>query len=205
MTMAVARAFASLSKFLSKFFHDGLPVALASVLGAMLVGQYNRAPASSPIIVQAPPEEQRMAQALSDEHELIVDYLKRDAEANRAVSPTGGDAPAEKKLATVAEERPAKARFVVTEIAPPRPAPKRIPERKAVVRDPMPLVPSLDEVAPPPTYVVVAASPPSRRGLVIGAVRGLFTNAVQLPARLWNAVDRPTDDGAMPRSPLPHE
>jgi hypothetical protein len=53
--MAVSRAFASLSKFLSKFFHDGLPVALASVLGAMLVGQYNRAPASSPIIVQRRP------------------------------------------------------------------------------------------------------------------------------------------------------
>src|SRR5260370_31465481 len=75
-----------ISKVSSKFFHEAMPGVLASVMGTVLVNHYSRAPGSQPVIVQAAPapaSADAVFQALRDEHTLITDYLKRDADAKR--------------------------------------------------------------------------------------------------------------------------
>jgi hypothetical protein len=44
-----------MAKVSSRFVHEILPVATASVIGAMLVNHYGRQPASPPIVIQAAP------------------------------------------------------------------------------------------------------------------------------------------------------
>jgi len=74
-----------ISKISSKFFHEVMPVALASVIGTMLVNHYSRQPISPPVVVQATPpaSAEAMFQTLRDEQVLIADYLRRDADAKR--------------------------------------------------------------------------------------------------------------------------
>ena len=75
------RALDLMAKVSSRFVHEILPVATASVIGAMLVNHYG--PRASPsVVVQAQPSasEDAMAQSLRDEHELIADFVKRREE-----------------------------------------------------------------------------------------------------------------------------
>jgi hypothetical protein len=75
------RALDLMAKVSSRFVHEILPVATASVIGAMLVNHYN--PQASPaVVVQAQPSasEDAMAQSLRDEHELIASFMKRREE-----------------------------------------------------------------------------------------------------------------------------
>ena len=51
----LTRSLAFISKISSKFLHEVMPVALASVMGTMLVNHYTRQPASPSVVVQAPP------------------------------------------------------------------------------------------------------------------------------------------------------
>jgi hypothetical protein len=76
------RALDFMAKVSSRFVHEILPVATASVIGAMLVNHYGRQPASSPIVIQAPPSasEDAMVQSLREEHELIASFVKRNQE-----------------------------------------------------------------------------------------------------------------------------
>ena len=78
-------ALGMISKISSKFFHEVMPVALASVIGTMLVNHYSRQPISPPVVVQATPpaSAEAMFQTLRDEQVLIADYLRRDADAKR--------------------------------------------------------------------------------------------------------------------------
>ena len=73
-----------LSKASTKFFHEVAPVALASVIGTMLVNHYSHRVTAPSVVVQPPPD--ALLQTLHHEHQLIVDYLKRDAETKQAVS-----------------------------------------------------------------------------------------------------------------------
>jgi hypothetical protein len=76
------RALDFMAKVSSRFVHEILPVATASVIGAMLVNHYGRQPASPPIVIQAPPSasEDAMVQSLHEEHELIASFMKRSQE-----------------------------------------------------------------------------------------------------------------------------
>src|ERR1700761_8093404 len=67
------------ARFASRFVHELLPVALASVVGTLVVNHYARQPASSSIVVQAQPSasENAIAQSLREEHELIASFVKR--------------------------------------------------------------------------------------------------------------------------------
>ena len=79
-----------MAKVSSRFLHEILPVATASVIGAMLVNHYGRQPASPPIVIQAAPSasEDAMVQSLREEHELIASFMKRNQErANDAERP----------------------------------------------------------------------------------------------------------------------
>ena len=80
-------------------------MALASVTGTLLVNHYS-VRAAAPVVVQsaaAPPGADAIFAALRDEHQLVVDYLKRDVDA--AVS-----AKAE-KIAAAAPEPPVRDRL----------------------------------------------------------------------------------------------
>jgi hypothetical protein len=205
MTMSMTPALASLSKFFSKFFHEGLPIALASVVAAMLVGQYTRLPASTPIVVQSPPlpGAQAKAQALSDEHELILELLKRDAEVKRVTDAAQEDGSKTGKLGASAQERPARARIVTTERILPQPPARPTADKKLAAREPRSTVPTpvavastLGEVEERFVEEAVSENPD-----LVGGVRGWVANAAQLPGRLWAAAYRPLDEAPRPRMP----
>jgi hypothetical protein len=88
------RALDLMAKVSSRFVHEILPVATASVIGAMLVNHYN--PQASPaVVVQAQPSasEDAMAQSLRDEHELIARFMKRREEFVRHRQETDAEHP----------------------------------------------------------------------------------------------------------------
>jgi hypothetical protein len=70
------------AKVSSRFVHEILPVATASVIGAMLVNHYGRQPAASAVVVQAQPSpsEDALVQSLRDDHELIAGFIKHRQE-----------------------------------------------------------------------------------------------------------------------------
>jgi hypothetical protein len=75
------RALDLMAKVSSRFVHEILPVATASVIGAMLVNHYG--PQASPSVLvqaQSSASEDAMAQSLRDEHELIASFMKRREE-----------------------------------------------------------------------------------------------------------------------------
>jgi hypothetical protein len=204
MSMSMTRALASVSKFSGKFFHEGLPIALASVIGATLVAQFNHPSASPPIVLQAspPPEATR---ALSDEHELIIDLLKRDAETKRLTDAPEEDTLKAGKLDAAVEERPAKARSVVAERILPQRSARLATDKKATARDPLPPVPTPTVAASTPGAVgegFIETAEPERHD-VVGVVGGWAAKAAQLPARLLSAADRPIEYVPMLPRPLP--
>src|SRR5260370_41107890 len=112
MAMSMTRGLAFLSRFSRKFFHDALPVALASVIAAMLAGQYNRPPAPPSIVVQAPPPPGRpAAQMLLDESERLDAPLRRGAEAQEGAGLSQDHAPQAKQTAALGEGRAGHARL----------------------------------------------------------------------------------------------
>ena len=104
-------AFGFVSKISGKFFQEIMPVAIASVIGTLLVNHYSHRSASPPIVVQPPPPPpDPMLQTLHDEHELTVDYLKRDAEALRVANAGQDNAPAATPPTSAVKVRPQKVR-----------------------------------------------------------------------------------------------
>jgi hypothetical protein len=149
--MAEMNGLSFLSKASTKFFHEVAPVALASVIGTIVVNHYSHSTEPPPAVVQPPP--QAIVQALRDEHQLIIDYLRRDAEAKQAKSDRGGQAQAG-PAAPAAKDGPAKPRIAFEEKAAPRP---RLKAEKAA--DPLPLGPDLANLPAPET-------PPTSAGLI---------------------------------------
>ena len=191
-------ALGTISKISSKFFHEVMPVMLASVIGTVVVNHYSRQPASQPVIVQAPPSPasaDAVFQALRDEHELITDYLKRDADAKRDADSIRGPAP---PAAPVVEDRSIKIHPVSVEKAALRPPPKPAPEKKIAARDPEPPPPDLAIVAPPARAEFIEVTAKVDPG-VVGTVRDWIVNVSALPARALAL--RPF--GQPPTPPLP--
>jgi hypothetical protein len=190
-----------ISKVSSKFFHEVMPVVLASVIGTVVVNHYSRQPASQPVIVQAPPSSasaDAVFQALRDEHTLITDYLKRDADAKRDGDSIRGPAPPAAPVAPVVEDRSIKIRPASVEKAALRPPPKPAPEKKIAARDPEPPPPDLAIVAPPARAEFIEVTAKVDPG-VVGTVRDWIDNVSALPARALAL--RPF--GQPPTPPLP--
>jgi hypothetical protein len=164
-----------LSKASTKFFHEVAPVALASVIGTMLVNHYSHSMTPAPVFVHPPSPPDAIIQTLNDEHQLIIAYLKRDAEARQAMSDEGsqGWAPP----APAAKDGPAKPRVASGEKAAPRPRPK--------VQKALDLLPLGPDIASPPA----PESPPVAAGLIAegsnmaSAVGGFVVAAWQYPGR----------------------
>jgi hypothetical protein len=192
------RVFGLISKISSKFFDEAVPVALASVIGVMLVNHYGRQPASPAVVVQAPASEDALLQSLREEHELIVDYMKRrrEAEAERALA--GAAAP------LINNNLPAKPRSGSADKVASRPSPRPAPEKRLAAGDPLPLTPDLSSVpGPPPPQPSPPIGPGARAVRFAGAVRDFVVDVAQIPARtlVSHALDdRPTPPLAVPVS-----
>ena len=156
------------TKLSSRFAYEILPVAMASVIGAMLVNHYGRQPPSPPIVIQAAPSasEDAMVQSLREEHELIASFMKRNQERASDAERSGSAAMQVASLAPpslslvdppLPEPRPA-AQKAVARLAPkpaarkkpaPTEAPAPQPDPPAVASETPPLLAS----SPPPAQI----------------------------------------------------
>ena len=153
-----------MAKVSSRFVHEILPVATASVIGAMLVNHYGRQPASPPIVIQAAPSasEDAMVQSLREEHELIASFMKRNQERASDAERPGSAATQVASLAPpplslvdppVPEPRPA-AQTAMARLAPTPTARNRAASAAAPAPQPDP--PAVASETPP----LMASSPP---------------------------------------------
>ena len=192
------RALDFMAKVSSRFVHEILPVATASVIGAMLVNHYGRQPASPPIVIQAPPSasEDAMVQSLREEHELIASFMKRNQERASDAEHSGIDATQVASVAPTSlslvgpplpEPRPV-AQKAVARLAPkPAARKKSAPAEAAAPRlDPpavAPEIPPLLASSPPPTQIEFE---PRARPIVrvAGEVREWVADVAQASGRV---------------------
>jgi hypothetical protein len=126
----------------------------------------------APVVFQPPSPPDAIVQTLNDEHQLIIDYLKRDAEARQAMSDEGSQG-----WAPAAKDGRAKPRVASGEKAAPRPGPK---VQKAL--DPLPLGPDIASL-PAPESPPVAAGLIAEGSNMASAVGGFVVAAWQYPGR----------------------
>jgi hypothetical protein len=178
--------FAVVSRFSSKFVHEVLPVALASVIGTLIVNHYGARPAATPVVVQTEPpaDAAEMVKTLQDERAIIAEYLKRDA----AAAPAQADpAPAANPsvVALIADNPPEPpARPAAAKKAAQRLAPKPATDKKSGVAAPThtPAAVELADWADAPGPAVdFAPAAPDRSAL--DALRSWAIDAAQLSAR----------------------
>jgi hypothetical protein len=132
------RALDFIAKVSSRFVYEILPVAVASVIGAILVNHYGRQPASPPIVIQAQPSasEDAMVQSLREDHELIASFVKRNQ---------GGEFDRDRS-ASAATQVASVTPFALSAADPPLPEPRPVAQ-KAVLR-PAPKAPVKKKPAP---------------------------------------------------------
>ena len=110
-----------MGKLSSRFVHELLPVALASVIGTLVVNHYGRQQASPSVVVQSQPSasENAIAQSLREDHELIASFMKsdQDRETDDKLSESFGA-----KVASVAQNAFS---LVDPPLPEPRPAARR--------------------------------------------------------------------------------
>jgi hypothetical protein len=192
------RALDLMAKVSSRFVHEILPVATASVIGAMLVNHYGRQPASPPIVIQAQPSasEDAMVQSLRDEHELIAGWVKRNQERETDAERSESGAT---QVASVGLAPPA---VVDPPLPEPRPAAQKAVARlaaKAAVRKksapteepaPQPDPPAIASETPPPLASLpppAQLEPEPRAQPMIrfaGEVREWVADVAQAPGRV---------------------
>jgi hypothetical protein len=188
-----------MARFASRFVHELLPVALASVIGALVVNHYGRQPASPSIVVQAQPSasETAIAQSLREDHELIASFVKRnqDREIDDRHSESLGTqvasvAPIAFSLADppLPEPRPAALQKAVARLAPKAATRKKPTLTEAPAPQPDP--PAIVSENPP---VLVSSLPPAQlefepraRPMIrfAGAVREWAADVAQAPGRV---------------------
>jgi hypothetical protein len=191
------RALDLMAKITSRFAHEIVPVATASVIGAMLVNHYGRQPASPSVVVQAQPSasEDAMVQSLREEHELIASFLKRrqEMDAERSGGPMQAASVAPAPLPVVdpprPEFRPATAPKTVARLAP-----KAAARRKSATAEAPSLQPDLPAVMSEPPALLASSPPPPAQVefeprarpimRVAGAVGGWVADVAQAPVRM---------------------
>jgi hypothetical protein len=118
-----------LRRFVGKLVVDILPATFVSVLGGVIIAQYqlNHAAASHPATEQVVPASAEMMQLVRDEHAVIIDYLKTQMAAEKNRHAAEDAAVADARLAAADPPEPA---------AAPLPAPR--PIVTAVIAKPVP-------------------------------------------------------------------
>lgn len=186
-----------LSRVSRRFVHEVIPVALASVVGMLLVNHYARGPTTAAVVAPPPappPAAEALVQTLQDEHRLVAGYLEREADANLRksnldVAPAPRPARTNQDTALAPrpalKERPSKERSASKERRPPLPPVKPASMRRGAPLPPLPAIVPEFVVSPAPradpdetSFSVVAGSMEA-----IGAARDWVVGAVLLPTR----------------------
>jgi hypothetical protein len=117
-----------LKRFVGKLLVDVLPATFVSVLGGVIIAQYqlNHAAPSHPATEQVVPASAEMMQLVRDEHAVIIDYLKTQMAAEKNRHAAEDAAVADARLAAADPPAPA---------AAPLPAPR--PVATAVIAKPV--------------------------------------------------------------------
>ncbi|HZP78033.1 MAG TPA: hypothetical protein VFB45_17955 [Pseudolabrys sp.] len=205
MTSFLSRDF--FSRFFRKILHDVLPAALASAIGGFLFAQIGRTPpAPQPVVARAAGED--MVRMLHDEHALIIDFMKQQADA-KLRSDAAAEADAKVKLALAEKAANRAERAAVTAIAAgPGPAPARVaakpadhPEKRlaaVVVKEPLQITPvALTETQSPSAAPVQ----PKRPTGVVATAREWTGDAISFPGRVWSAAGQWISDLSTPKLP----
>jgi hypothetical protein len=197
--MIISRAVAWFSMFCRKFFHEGVPVALAGVIGTMLVSHFTNRQPSSPIVVSAPPPAPafNIMGPIPPMNFNIPSNVKGNAEPKRVE-----DVPqTTKHSAAVPEGGSHKRHGAASDRSSGRPAIKPITEK---VGEPMQLVPTGGTPASAATNAednltkTPDAEPPSVRR----TFRTWLIKAAKLPVTLWGNVDNKLDNPPRPPAPI---
>src|SRR5882672_7347434 len=151
-----------LKRFAAKLVVDVLPATFVSVLGGVIIAQYqlNHASASRPATEQVVPASAEMMQLVHDEHAAIIDYLKTQMAVEKNRHAAEDAAVADARLAAADPPAPAAA-----PVPAPRPvatavAAKPVPARTKVAAAPA-IAPALAPALPPHAPLVVAQSDPA--------------------------------------------
>jgi hypothetical protein len=170
------RKFPFLSRFFSKLLYELLPAVIASVVGGMLFSYYARPSVATPVAAIETPASAEMMQMVRDEHELIVNYMKKYTEArpeaDLAAEQEAWRSKAAEQVAMLAA-REARVLAIATQVAvtPERKVAAKRPAQaldKAAVGEPLQLV-HLASVATQIQPVVQPTAPPAK--LVTPAAR----------------------------------
>jgi hypothetical protein len=188
-----------MAKVASRFLHELLPVALASVIGALVVNHYGRQPASPSIVVQAQPSasENAIAQSLREDHELLASFMKRNQERET------DDRRSDSVSAQVASVAPIALSLADPPLPEPRPASAqkavgRLPSKAAAKKKSAPTEAPTSQLGPPeiasdnPSMLASSPAPaqlefePQARPMVrlAGAVREWAADVAQAPGRI---------------------
>jgi hypothetical protein len=153
--------FPFLGRFFSKLVYELLPAAVASVIGGLIIGHYARPSVTTPAVVVDAPASAAMMQMVRDEHDLIVNYLKKANETRQktdlaAEQEMVRSKAAEQAAILAADEAIAaesKARAIAADVAVK-------PERKIVMRPPVRRAEKIAAAAPLPLHSATSASTP---------------------------------------------
>jgi hypothetical protein len=120
-----------LRRIVGKLVVDVLPATFVSVLGGVIIAQYqlSHASASHPATEQVVPASAEMMQLVRDEHAVIIGYLKTQMAAEKSRHAAEDAAVADARLAAVEPPSPA---------AAPVPVPAPRPVATAVIAKPVP-------------------------------------------------------------------
>jgi hypothetical protein len=219
--MRQAREF--LAPFSKKFFHDALPVAFASLLGALALTYMVRGDQTQPASHSAAGEE--MVRLVHEEHGLIVDFLHQQARKQEADAMAQTMNGAAEKAASARQIAPAS---VAQADAVPLPMPRatamrlaaeqnlaelaRAEEKLAETRPAQPLTQQVlagqvltSQIVPQPVVAQQVAAPAAlqpaeaRKHGIRDTVRGIVTGTRDVAANVWNNVT----DGVIERVRLP--
>jgi hypothetical protein len=220
--MRHAREF--LASFSKKFFHDALPVAFASLLGALALTYMVRGDQTPPASHSAAGEE--MVRLVHEEHGLIVDFLRQQALKQEADTMAQTMDSAAEKAASARQTAQAS---VAQADAVPLPMPRatamrlaaeqnlaelaRAEAKLAETRLAQPLTQQVlagqvltPQIVPQPVVaqqVAATAAPPqpaeTRKHGIRDTVRGIVTGTRDVAADVWNNVT----DGVIERVRLP--
>jgi hypothetical protein len=218
------RQFPSLSRFFFKLVFELLPAAVVSGVGGMLVGHYINAfttPAAAPATAVESSVSAEVMQMVRDEHDLIVDYLKKNNEARqraeRAAEQEAKRAKAAERTAALSrrETKPAETRAAAmpsraAEKSETKGAAKQVapypdqpamgePVRAASVA--MQIEPRMEPAASPANLVTAAAGSDPDEDTVKIKLRGVTATVERIPF-VGHSVAELFSGGA-PRRPLP--
>ena len=200
-----------LKRFVGKLVVDVLPATFVSVLGGLVIAQYqlNHAAASHPATEQVVPASAEMMQLVRDEHAVIIDYLKTQmaAEKNRHAAedaavadarlaaaeppaPVAAPLPAPRAIATAVIAKPAPAR---TKVATAPVLPPHAPLQIAQADQPVSAAPAAD---PAPESKSLLTKTIEIKDHVVGATLHVVTAIGSIPSWIASMGDRIGGSGA---------